>query len=73
VVSPLKESVMLTQLSQASEIPSRIRAEYGEMPGLALTSAQAERLWALDLDSLLTLLVSKGFLAFVRRERSSMA
>jgi hypothetical protein len=43
------------------------------MPGLALTSAEAERLWALDLDSLLILLVSTSFLAFVRRERSSMA
>lgn len=64
---------MLTQLSRASDRPSRIRAEYGEMPGLVLTSAQAERLWALDLDSLLTLLVSTRFLAFVRRERSSMA
>ncbi len=64
---------MLTQLSHAPEIPCRIRAEYGEMPGLALTSAEAERLWALDLDSLLILLVSTSFLAFVRRERSSMA
>jgi len=64
---------MLTQLSQGPATPSRIRAEYGEMPGLALTSAEAERLWALDLDSLLILLVSTSFLAFVRRERSSMA
>jgi len=69
----LTQPVMLTQLSQGPEIPSGIRAEYGERPGLALTPAEAERLWALDLDSLLILLVSTSFQAFVRRERSSMS
>jgi hypothetical protein len=57
----------------------RIRAEYGEMPGLKLTAAQAQRLWGLDqesCDGLMTILVDVGFLActrdgaFVRRDRS---
>jgi hypothetical protein len=57
----------------------RIRAEYGELPGLKLTVAQAQRLWSLDRDScdgLMALLVDLGFLActsdgaFVRRDCS---
>jgi hypothetical protein len=31
----------------SSELLARIRAEYREMPGLCLTSAQAARLWGL--------------------------
>ena len=63
---------------QASDsILWRIRAEYGEMPGLKLTAAQARRLWGLDRESCdrsLGCLVTSGFLArtrdgsFVRRE-----
>lgn len=58
---------------------SRIRSEYGEMPGLKLTVAQAQRLWDLDrelCDSLMADLVMSGFLArtrdgaYVRRDRS---
>ncbi len=44
---------------------SRIRGEYLEMPGLQLTSAQAERLWGLDADicrQLLEVLVGARFL-----------
>jgi hypothetical protein len=43
----------------------RVRAEYLEMPGLRLTSAQAQRLWGLDrgtCDELLTTLTSAHFL-----------
>lgn len=47
----------------------RARAEYLEMPGLRLTSAQAQRLWGLDrrtCDELLTELTSEHFLARTR-------
>ncbi len=47
----------------------RARAEYLEMPGLRLTSAQAQRLWGLDTrtcDELLTTLTSVHFLARTR-------
>lgn len=55
----------------------RVRGEYLEMPGLRLTSAQAQRLWGLDrtaCDALLSALVDARFLsrtrdgAFVRSE-----
>lgn len=63
------------------EILLRIRGEFLEMPGLSLTPAQAQRLWALErevCDALLTVLVTEGFLtrsrdgAFLRRTRSSV-
>jgi hypothetical protein len=43
----------------------RIRCEYEEMPGLKLTEAQAQRLWALDGDTcrlVLTTLLEQRFL-----------
>ena len=66
-------------LQSADNILCRIRAEYGEMPGLKLTAAQAQRMWGLDrasCDGLMTGLVTAGFLAltrdgaFVRRDPS---
>ena len=59
----------------------RIQAEYGEMPGLKLTAAQAQRLWGVDQESCgtwLACLVTSGFLArtrdgaFVRRDLSDV-
>ncbi len=47
----------------------RIRGEFLEMPGLRLTPAQAERLWALDrptCEHLLTALVDAHFLMRTR-------
>ena len=44
---------------------TRIRGEFLEMPGLRLTSAQAARLWAVDLrtsDWILDGLTTAGFL-----------
>ena len=44
----------------------RVRGEYGEMPGLRLTAAQACRLWQMDMavcDAVLHELVAEGFLA----------
>jgi hypothetical protein len=42
---------------------SRVRAEFWEMPGLALSVAQAQRLWSLDgtiVERLFAELVAKG-------------
>jgi hypothetical protein len=47
----------------------RIRGEYLEMPGLRLTTAQAQRLWNLDrptCEHLLASLVTSRFLAKAR-------
>jgi hypothetical protein len=49
----------------SSEVLEKIRKEYLEMPGLILTTAQAGRLWSLDLptcESLLDRLVGSHFL-----------
>jgi len=60
----------------------RVRGEYTEMPGLRLTTAQAQRLWNLDraaCDALLGALVDSKFLfrtrdgAFVRSEHARIA
>jgi hypothetical protein len=64
--------------ASASEILNRIRMEYGEMPDLRLTSAQARRLWNLpddSCDAALADLVQSGFLyrtrdgSFLRSDR----
>jgi hypothetical protein len=58
----------------------RVQEEYIEMPGLRLTTAQAQRLWGLDraaCDALLGALVDAKFLfrtrdgAFVRSDLSA--
>jgi len=62
---------------QQSDVLRRVQGEYVEMPGLRLTTAQAQRLWGLDrasCDSLLDALVEAKFLlktrdgAFVRSD-----
>ena len=48
------------------ELCRRIRDEFGEMPGLVLTQAQAQRLWTLQpraCQQVLAALVDEGFLA----------
>jgi hypothetical protein len=59
-----------------TDLVSRARGEYLEMPGLSLTVQQAQRLWALDRATcagLLGSLVRAGFLrqrrdgSFIRR------
>jgi len=59
------------------EVVRQIRGEFLEMPGLRLTSAQAQRLWRLDstaCEAVLGALVDARFLArtrdgsFVRRD-----
>ena len=62
---------------QSHDVLRRVQGEYTEMPGLRLTSAQAQRLWGLDreaCDALLGALVDAKFLfktrdgAFVRSD-----
>jgi hypothetical protein len=62
---------------QSDEVLRRVQGEYIEMPGLRLTTAQAQRLWGLDraaCDALLGALVEAKFLfrtrdgAFIRSE-----
>ena len=64
------------------DVLRRVRGEYIEMPGLRLTTAQAQRLWGLDraaCDALLGALVDAKFLfrtrdgAFVRSDLSRAA
>ncbi len=62
---------------RVEDVLQRIQGEYLEMPGLRLTTAQAQRLWGLERDvceTLLAALVDNKFLcrtrdgAFVRPE-----
>jgi hypothetical protein len=48
--APSKQSVYQAQPAQRrlDDLLCRVRGEYDEMPGLSLTPAQAQRLWALD-------------------------
>lgn len=64
------------------DVLSRVRGEYIEMPGLRLTTAQAQRLWGLDrdaCDALLGALVDSKFLfrtrdgAFMRSDQARAA
>jgi hypothetical protein len=53
-------------LDQEHELEARVRAEFGEMPGLRLTLAQASRLFSLSpvtCERILTSLVRAGYLA----------
>jgi hypothetical protein len=64
------------------DVLKQVQGEYIEMPGLRLTTAQAQRLWGLDraaCDALLGALVDAKFLfrtrdgAFVRSDLSTAA
>lgn len=64
------------------EVLQRIQGEFVEMPGLRLTTAQAQRLWGLErdvCDALLEALVDAKFLsqtrdgAFVRTDAGTPA
>ena len=68
---------MMAPQHSHDDVLRRVRGEYIEMPGLRLTTAQAQRLWGLDraaCDALLGALVDSKFLfrtrdgAFVRSE-----
>lgn len=74
-----EDSVCATELPclELSDVCSRVKAEFREMPGLTLTSAQACRLFGLDrpeCERVLGALVTAGFLAtdgrvFARADR----
>ena len=54
-----------TQTHELTDLAQRARAEFREMPGMSLTTAQAARLWQLSPDTaevLLAELVEAGFL-----------
>ena len=54
---------------QSLDVLRRVQGEYIEMPGLRLTTAQAQRLWGLDravCDALLGTLVETKFLSRTR-------
>jgi hypothetical protein len=56
---------MCWALDDATTVLNRIRGEFGEMPGLQVTLAQAARLWHLDprtSESFLDALVVDGLL-----------
>ena len=56
-------------VSELNDLATRARAEFREMPGMCLTTAQAARLWQLSparAEELLSELVQAGFL--VRRD-----
>lgn len=46
-----------------------VRGEFLEMPGLRLTKKQAQRLWALDVDTCDALLITLESSRFLRRSR----
>ncbi|HOC19374.1 MAG TPA: hypothetical protein PKK95_13965 [Vicinamibacterales bacterium] len=54
---------------RTDELSSRVRGEYLEMPGLSLTLAQAQRLWALDRARCSRLLEHLEETGFLRRRR----
>jgi hypothetical protein len=69
-----KSPTFAVQATQASrdELLRRVRGEYDEMPGLALTVPQARRLWALDQQTcefVLRTLVERRFLRTTARGR----
>ncbi len=71
---------MAPHLSASPDIEKRIEGEYLEMPGLILSVAQAQKLWALDrpaCERCLSSLVDNRFLRrtadgrYVRADRSA--
>ena len=53
----------------APDILRRVQAEFSEMPGLKLTAAQAQRLWAIDsptCERVINSLTESGFLIRTR-------
>jgi len=71
-----------TMAAHTPELLTRAQGEYLEMPGLSLTLAQAQRLWALDSHTcrqVLSLMVDAGFLkqrsdgTYIRRASGRLA
>jgi hypothetical protein len=56
----------------ATALSRRVRAEYAEMPGLSVTLAQAQRLWAVDrrtCEAVFTRLIARGVLKVTAKGR----
>ena len=73
---------LMTAQQPLDDVLRRVQGEYREMPGLRLTTAQAQRLWGLDraaCDALLGALVDAKFLfrtrdgAFMRSDQAVAA
>jgi Fic family protein len=63
-VDPTAEVTIASGLAPA-DVLARVRNEFREMPGLCLTSVQAQRLWSLDESTctrVLSALVREGYL-----------
>lgn len=61
-----------TRAGALQELTRRVQAEYVEMPGLSLTLAQAQRLWAVDrqiCETVFRTLIAHGFLRITTRGR----
>src|SRR3977135_4169786 len=80
LVAPRGDTTMAAPLQALDDVLRRVQGEYIEMPGLRLTTAQAQRLWGLDraaCDALLGALVDAKFLfrtrdgAFMRVEHAT--
>lgn len=54
---------------RVEEVLQRIQGEYLEMPGLRLTTAQAQRLWGLDQEMCSSLLAALVDASFLRQTR----
>ena len=55
----------MIESTDATDLLTRVRAEFAEMPGLRLTQAQACRMWGLDsatCTEMLTHLIAANFL-----------
>lgn len=72
----------MPQPQKLDDVLQRVQGEYREMPGLRLTTAQAQKLWGLDrhaCDALLWALVDAKFLfrtrdgAFMRLDQTRLA
>lgn len=72
----------MPQPQKLDDVLQRVQGEYREMPGLRLTTAQAQKLWGLDraaCDALLGALVDAKFLfrtcdgAFMRSDQTRVA
>ena len=67
---------METEQASANDLLRVIRAEYLEMPGLHLTSRQAQRLWGLDAPTCAAMfdaLVAARFLRRTQRDAYVLA
>ena len=58
---------MASEHAVIENVLPRIRAEYLEMPGLRLTTAQAQRLWGLDSSACDAILATLHKARFLRR------